>query len=606
MGANESVPIPGGGSEGYHVLRVQENSPGQMAGLEPFFDFIVAIGNTRLDKDNDSLKEILKQNINKPLELTVYNSKTQTVRETQIVPSQNWGGQGVLGVSIRFCSFEGANQNVWHIISVSPNSPAELAGLHANSDYVLGAESVLQQADDLIAFVQANIGKPLKLYVYNVDSDSVREVILTPNGSWGGEGCLGCDIGYGYLHRIPISVDRSKPSGDMQPLLPSHQMEMPKQSSSSLPPPQTGIPQMDQLISASQFVASSSADVKRFPDPNEFALPQQSLNGVSVPTIPSSSVPLPPQPQKFVPPPLVPADYLSTPHQQISQSYDSELHGLPPHQPTPRQVDEPIGPPSLGQLRETPISAPTPSAMPFVQPQLHSSSLDSAPLSVPPVTHHQHHDQHQPQMQPLHQTPPPPIHTSTYQPYLAYGAPPLHAFQPPQQQQQYQAVNQTSASPFLFPAQNVQQHMQLGQQQFHAPNQPSSFYHPSYPPQPQQKMMSSTVPSSVSGFNIASPPSFGQPGGQQFQQQYGIGHSSPVQPQPPPNVPISFPMPPLSSLGISNLVVPPPHSVAGISMAPTALSSSSAVAHHQSQTAEGNEQQVPPPSFPPQSQPFFG
>jgi hypothetical protein len=29
-------------------LQVQENSPGQVAGLEPFFDFIVAIGNTRL------------------------------------------------------------------------------------------------------------------------------------------------------------------------------------------------------------------------------------------------------------------------------------------------------------------------------------------------------------------------------------------------------------------------------------------------------------------------------------------------------------------------------------------------------------------------------
>lgn len=33
----------------------------------------------------------------------------------------------------------------------------------ADSDYVLGAESVLQQADDLIALVQANIGKELKV-----------------------------------------------------------------------------------------------------------------------------------------------------------------------------------------------------------------------------------------------------------------------------------------------------------------------------------------------------------------------------------------------------------------------------------------------------------
>lgn len=29
------------------------------------------------------------------------------------------------------------------------------------------------------------------------------QISLTPNSAWGGEGCLGCDIGYGYLHRIP-------------------------------------------------------------------------------------------------------------------------------------------------------------------------------------------------------------------------------------------------------------------------------------------------------------------------------------------------------------------------------------------------------------------
>lgn len=55
---------------------------------------------------------------------------------------------------------------------------------------------MLQQADDLISLVQANIGKPVKLFVYNVDYDNVREVTLVPNDAWGGEGCLGCAIGY--------------------------------------------------------------------------------------------------------------------------------------------------------------------------------------------------------------------------------------------------------------------------------------------------------------------------------------------------------------------------------------------------------------------------
>lgn len=54
-------------------FQVQENSPGAVAGLEPFFDFIVSIGNIRLDKDNDTMKEVLKQHIEKPLEITVYN-----------------------------------------------------------------------------------------------------------------------------------------------------------------------------------------------------------------------------------------------------------------------------------------------------------------------------------------------------------------------------------------------------------------------------------------------------------------------------------------------------------------------------------------------------
>ena len=46
MGNGSSVPVDG--TEGYHVLRVQDQSPGQVAGLEPFFDFIVSIGNKRL------------------------------------------------------------------------------------------------------------------------------------------------------------------------------------------------------------------------------------------------------------------------------------------------------------------------------------------------------------------------------------------------------------------------------------------------------------------------------------------------------------------------------------------------------------------------------
>nr|XP_022326434.1 Golgi reassembly-stacking protein 2-like isoform X1 [Crassostrea virginica] len=212
-GSWSSDEIPGGGTEGYHVLRVQDGSPGHKAGLEAFFDFIVAIGNTRLNQDNDTLKDLLKANIEKPVKMAVYSSKTQSVREVTIIPSHNWGGQGLLGVSIRFCSFEGANENVWHILEVQPNSPADLAGLKSETDYIIGADSVLHESEDLFTLIENHEGKPLRLYVYNTDTDSCREVTITPNGAWGGEGSLGCGIGYGYLHRIPKRQFPSSKSG---------------------------------------------------------------------------------------------------------------------------------------------------------------------------------------------------------------------------------------------------------------------------------------------------------------------------------------------------------------------------------------------------------
>uniref|UniRef100_A0A8C3FF42 Golgi reassembly stacking protein 2 n=1 Tax=Chrysemys picta bellii TaxID=8478 RepID=A0A8C3FF42_CHRPI len=203
MGASQSVDIPGGGTEGYHVLRVQENSPGHRAGLEPFFDFIVSINGSRLNKDNDTLKDLLKANVEKPVKMQVYSSKTLELRETSVTPSNMWGGQGLLGVSIRFCSFDGANENVWHVLEVESNSPAALAGLRPHSDYVIGADTVMNESEDLFSLIETHEGKPLKLYVYNTDTDNCREVIITPNSAWGGEGSLGCGIGYGYLHRIP-------------------------------------------------------------------------------------------------------------------------------------------------------------------------------------------------------------------------------------------------------------------------------------------------------------------------------------------------------------------------------------------------------------------
>ncbi|XP_015787916.1 Golgi reassembly-stacking protein 2 [Tetranychus urticae] len=217
--SSSSLEIPGGGKEGYHVLKVQEGSPGAEAGLQAYFDFIVSIGNTRLNQNNETLKEILKANINQTIKMTVFNSKTSTIRQVDIRPSSDWGGTGLIGVSIRFCSFENANQNVWHILQVEPNSPAEQAGLQSNCDYIIGADSTFQDSEDLYLLIESHDGKQLKLFVYNLLTDNVRDVLITPNSRWGGEGLLGCGIGYGYLHRIPYQPSNDQDYSDKAQLL---------------------------------------------------------------------------------------------------------------------------------------------------------------------------------------------------------------------------------------------------------------------------------------------------------------------------------------------------------------------------------------------------
>lgn len=289
MGGSQSVEIPGGGSEGYHVLRVQENSPGHRAGLEPFFDFIVSINNTRLNKDNDTLKELLKASVEKPVKMLVYSSKTLELRESTVTPSNLWGGQGLLGVSIRFCSFEGANENVWHVLEVEPNSPAAIAGLRPHTDYIIGADTVMNESEDLFSVIESHEGKALKLYVYNTDTDNCREVVITPNSAWGGDGSLGCGIGYGYLHRIPtrpfeegkkISFPGSPSSEPVSPLKDGFtEVQL-----SAVTPPPTATASVPSGLEDSLSGLSISAAAPSMPSELQTGLP-------TVPLLPSSTAP---------------------------------------------------------------------------------------------------------------------------------------------------------------------------------------------------------------------------------------------------------------------------------------------------------------------------
>lgn len=398
------MEIPGGGSEGYHVLRVQENSPGHRAGLEPFFDFIVSINNTRLNKDNDTLKDLLKASVEKPVKMLVYSSKTLELRESTVTPSNLWGGQGLLGVSIRFCSFEGANENVWHVLEVESNSPAALAGLRPHTDYIIGADTVMNESEDLFSLIESHEGKGLKLYVYNTDTDNCREVVITPNSAWGGEGSLGCGIGYGYLHRIPtrpfeegkkISFPGNSPSEPVSPLKDGF-TEV--QLSAVTPPPTA--PAVPSGLEDSLSSLSISAAPPTMPSELQTGLP-------TVPLLPSSTnpsltplTPLNPAATSFNPattlpglmplpaglPPLPNLPNLNLPLPDLSAVSLAGSSTLPPPLGTTVPPLAPLPPLNLPGLAPLP---PLPTMLPSQLPPLLSQGvtpLVPASISTPPAS----------------------------------------------------------------------------------------------------------------------------------------------------------------------------------------------------------------------------
>lgn len=107
------------------------------------------------------------------------------------------------------------------VLEVVPNSPAELAGLQPMTDYLLGtAETVFKDPDVLEEILGRNLEQTVDFYVYNTETDTVRTATLMPNLKWGGRGCLGAEIGHGYLHGLPDKCCRSNGTSVFKPPAP--------------------------------------------------------------------------------------------------------------------------------------------------------------------------------------------------------------------------------------------------------------------------------------------------------------------------------------------------------------------------------------------------
>ncbi|GBF61571.1 hypothetical protein TMEN_4075 [Trichophyton mentagrophytes] len=86
----------------WHVLSIPSpQSPAYVAGLLPHSDYILGTPSGTL-RGETALGELVEDHLNRSLTLWVYNNEFDVVREVEIVPNRNWGGEGALGAVLGY------------------------------------------------------------------------------------------------------------------------------------------------------------------------------------------------------------------------------------------------------------------------------------------------------------------------------------------------------------------------------------------------------------------------------------------------------------------------------------------------------------------------
>jgi len=178
---------------GYRVLSVSPGSPADKAGLVPFLDFIVEMNGTPLAQSEMPFQELIMINKECKMKLGVYSLLTGTIREISVEAKEDWGGQGLLGLVLRFEDALAAAEKLFHVTQVLVDSPAYNAGLRPG-DFILGSMEYNLPSPDEIAALAESKGSA-KLMVFKQASKTVEEVVI--NGA-----PLGCELAQGVLHSL--------------------------------------------------------------------------------------------------------------------------------------------------------------------------------------------------------------------------------------------------------------------------------------------------------------------------------------------------------------------------------------------------------------------
>ena len=171
---------------------ISENSPARQSGLISYLDFIISANGVALSPDK-TLNTIISKSLNCKVSLRVFNILTGELRDVQVQPSNSWGGDGLLGATVRWENWK--NTEGLRILEVTPESYAHQLGLRPRDDYILGTES--HSINDVQGFEEIlNDNKNFTLFVLNGRTAQVRTVEVKSGVR------LGCTVGEGMMNSI--------------------------------------------------------------------------------------------------------------------------------------------------------------------------------------------------------------------------------------------------------------------------------------------------------------------------------------------------------------------------------------------------------------------
>lgn len=243
---------------GLRVVAVEEHQ----LQLQSYFDYIVGIEDQPIPilgnahgyyyPDYPQLIQVFNGRVGDSVKLNVWSAKGGTYREeylrvapkdenrmeeVSLAHTSDERGFEQLGFKVQWSPLVAATYT-YHILNISlEHGPAAMAGLIPDSDYIIGCQDGLLATGGetlLQDIVRSRAHHDLVLYVYNKTHDCTRPLTV----SIGPDGRLGCNIGYGFLHRIP-AVKEVQEAQEYVPEPLSEDAFVPTQftSTNPLPPP---------------------------------------------------------------------------------------------------------------------------------------------------------------------------------------------------------------------------------------------------------------------------------------------------------------------------------------------------------------------------------